>query len=332
MKSPDVPEVRFELWSGADGCRGSTERYAFLDGTLVSNTPLTDFEPFRLQSSHHLHGDPSEKTAGPWAPARSPQGSDKTWPPEDRLELLFEDEVLLGDVSMPLRCLGSEHGLRLAGPDAELEIDRDGRRIRARLLGGEDQGPSSEKRPGLRTFIGNAWVVSATFRDWLVLHAGAVSKQGRVFGFIGPSGAGKSTLSEALGRRSGYRQVADDMLACTAAPDGSGFQASPRFPQPALGSRGADLLRFSTPRLDIHSLYFLSPAEPGETVRLEKLAPSRAAGLLTSSIVGLPWMNPSRVAQVLDALAELTATVPCFRLTYPHEPDSVRLVAEVLDD
>lgn len=316
MKMPGLPQVRFDLWNGpaashAFDPQAPLQRYAFLDGSLVSNTPLTDFEPLRLE--------PSAESGTPISvPPQQP------WHRRDSLQTIFEDHVMLGDVALDVECLASSRCLRLHGPAAEFEVDRSGGHIRARLLDGNPRG--------LRAFLGASWVVAATFCDWLLLHAGAVARDGRAVGFLGVSGAGKSTLTQALSDRHGRRTVADDMLPCSLSAEGHGFQVSARFPQPSLGSRGAELLDIPMPRLPLDALIFLSPARRDRPLRLQTLGRSNALGLLLSSVVGLRWMDSELVSKVLELLSRLTAEVPCYRLIYPHSPSALLMVDQIVDE
>jgi hypothetical protein len=70
-----------------------------------------------------------------------------------------------------------------------------------------------------------AWFEQVVTRSWLpaiyqvwgrqVVHASAVVREasGDVLAFVGPTGAGKSTVAFSLGRRAGWRMVADDTVA-----------------------------------------------------------------------------------------------------------------------
>jgi hypothetical protein len=101
----------------------------------------------------------------------------------------------------------------------------------------------------LRLFILGP-VMAVVLHQWgyLILHASAVSVEGRVVAFLGGSGWGKSTMAAALQAR-GHRLVADDIVAVDFDLEGQP-QAYAGFPQLKLWPESAAALGESLENLD----------------------------------------------------------------------------------
>lgn len=199
-----------------------------------------------------------------------------------------------------------------------------------------------------------------------VLHASAVSIDGRGVAFVGPSGTGKSVLCAEL-LRHGCGFVADDGLALRRHATG-GWECSPgppllrlwpsalaRLPVEAGGAAEAigELPRVhesiekrwiapaERPRgdgsarardLPLAAVYVLRRrAETSGGVAVTSLAPRDAlVELLGQGVAGAPAAALGGSARRLDLLTDLARKVPVRRLDYPSGPDTAALVLDAI--
>jgi hypothetical protein len=102
-----------------------------------------------------------------------------------------------------------------------------------------DPMPGADDRSIRLAIVGPLFGVILSQRGRFVLHASAVSMNGRAVAFTGPSGRGKSTLVAALAR-AGYPLIADDMTVIDL--DGQRPVVKPGFPRVKLWPDSAEAL------------------------------------------------------------------------------------------
>ena len=186
----------------------------------------------------------------------------------------------------------------------------------------------------------------------LLLHACAVNITGRTVLFLGKSGWGKSTLA-ALFHQNGFKLYSDDCVLLK--PDGTSWQAVATYPSLRLYddsienvftgdsalspvSEYSDKQRIALaidPEQNVpplHAMYFLSnPETAGGDIRIEEMRPANTCIELIERSFRLDLGNRAQSAQLMTSAAELTQSVPAYRLSYPHDfENNARLLARLL--
>ncbi|MFC1661492.1 hypothetical protein ACFL3S_08595 [Gemmatimonadota bacterium] len=179
----------------------------------------------------------------------------------------------------------------------------------------------------------------------VVLHASAVSMDGRAVAFAAETGLGKSTLAASL-HRSGSPLLTDDgLVVASGASDTSGTSALPLcsglrlypasaatlFPESPPGETMAhysdkarvDVVRDgAVERLELAAVFILAPppAERGGCpVEVEPLSQRDACIEIIRHSFQLDVSDTDRAARLLDEAAEVARNVPVFSLTYPRD-------------
>jgi hypothetical protein len=181
-------------------------------------------------------------------------------------------------------------------------------------------------------------------RKWLVLHASAVSIEGRAVLFLAPSGRGKSSCAAALMAR-GHSMLADDVAVINT--EHEPFQVPPSFPSlklmpdsaAALGldprggkpvHLGSDKSFFSLSHsyqkgsVPLSRVYSLSA---GATVKIERLKASAAVMELVKNTYHIGLDALATRGRHLVQCSDLARKVPVFRLTRSSELDSLSEIA-----
>jgi hypothetical protein len=213
------------------------------------------------------------------------------------------------------------HGMHVVSPD--------GMRIISVL-------PSNAPWNWQRLFVAQALPLAASMRGLELLHASAVSIDGRVFALTAPSGAGKTSIAMHLVARGGTL-VTDDVLALDATPAAVKAYPGPRLMnadrhelakvgegRERLGtefdSEEKVFLRPSLERgpLPLSALYRLVRQPSGTAVRIVEEAPPQAAALLGTTF--LPFLTkPPRLTRHLDLASWLARSVRVFVLQIPAD-------------
>jgi hypothetical protein len=174
----------------------------------------------------------------------------------------------------------------------------------------------------------------------LVLHASAVSIDGRAVAFVGPAGAGKSTLALALADI-GMPVLSDDALAV--ADCGGVLTAFPSYPglrlwPDALGARdsapvapysekkrlvtGLPFARSPLPLADVYVLRRGPVREPGAT----RMHPAALLATLLPQAFHLPSGRAGHRAH-FERLADASRRMRGWKLTVPDDPSESRTTA-----
>jgi len=188
------------------------------------------------------------------------------------------------------------------------------------------------------------WFREVVTRCWLpaiypfwgrqVLHASGVALAGsdKVVAFTGPTQTGKSTTAYALGRRAGWRLLADDSLAFAWSPTDGAIRIHPLQNEARLrpasveyfgqetGGRGR--VPWPAGRLTLGTLFVLEASEePGPVATFTRLTPAEGLPLLLQQAFALSFAIPEYNRQLLLNYARLAA-VPIFRLRYRRSFDA----------
>ncbi len=162
-------------------------------------------------------------------------------------------------------------------------------------------------------------------RDGLLLHASAVVTANRAMVFAGKSGAGKSTIATLLAdgdRDTAPAKLADELIIVRAARAGAGENAGTSDTSarvwrahvtPFIGSEGLPHQR----SFPLEGIHFLAQASGHERMRMSRSDALRE--LLRHVLVYAA--ESETAARVLSTAAELTGTVPCYRLAFAKRPD-----------
>lgn len=227
-----------------------------------------------------------------------------------------------------------------AGPDAT-------GMWRVRTSAGGDQRIGTEMGTALRVIGEVNHVAVAGASDHLVMHAGAVVRDGRAAVLPGSSNRGKSTLTTAL-VRSGMGYLTDEAAAIDAAGscrpfakaialDPGSFSLFPDL-EPAPGGTDLDVqIRRREWHIAPERIGRVADAAPvraivcphwraGATTRVAQLSPTEAM----HSLLGDTFDFTAGGQAVFDILSGLVSEVPVYRLGYGSLDDAVRVVDDLL--
>ena len=262
----------------------------------------------------------------------------------------------------PLQVAYRYHPFLVAGPWADLHIQlarpSGARRwLRPQVIFRCDGAQPFEPFPAdtalpLLEWGGN-WLIGQRLNDLLLLHAGAVERDGRVLLLPATPGSGKSTLTAALSL-SGWRLLSDEFGAFD--PAGQVFRAvlkpvalknasiavirefspaaalGPEFPKTRKGTvahlaAGPDsVLRRHEPA--VPGAIVLPQWRAGSPTRLEPLEPETAFSALAFNAFNYKLLG----AVGFEAVVHLTQRCPAFRLTYSDLHDAVATLAGLWHD
>ncbi len=186
----------------------------------------------------------------------------------------------------------------------------------------------------------------------LLLHASAINVQGRTVLFLGKSGWGKSTLA-ALFHQAGNQLYSDDCVqlkheqtAWFALPTYPSLRLledsiENNFPDDYLSSPVSDysdkqrIALPSKPEIKapaIHAMYFLSDPKTTYTqTEIGTMRPGAVCIELIERSFRLDLSNRDQSKQLMKIAAELTQSIPAYRLSYPHDFDNnSRLLATLI--
>ena len=179
----------------------------------------------------------------------------------------------------------------------------------------------------------------------IVFHASAVEINGRAFLFAAPGGHGKTSLAGAL-MAGGHRLLAEDLIRCNLGSDPS------VFPGPALIRLRRDVasqltipgtykvtddpekihlgiephLRGDGTPVPFGALVFL---HRGDAIALEKTTDGGALADIWAVTLNLP--TPQGRSRCFQQIADISSTVPIWRLTRPLTWESLPKVIELLE-
>jgi hypothetical protein len=196
--------------------------------------------------------------------------------------------------------------------------------------------PDDEPWSWQRFLVGRILPWAAVLRGREVLHASAVTLDGRALAFVGPTGAGKSSLAIEL-VRGGAGFLTDDVLALERSGDdilahpGAAI-VSLRDEPPAglgevLGHSGKTYLaldREPAP-VPLAALCFVSRADGPVVERIER----PDARLLLGATFNQSIRTPARMRRQLELCADLASSVPMFRLRVAAGIGAAELADEV---
>ena len=198
-----------------------------------------------------------------------------------------------------------------------------------------------------RLFVAQALPLAASMRGLELLHASAVSIDGRVVALTAPSGAGKTSIAMHLVAR-GATLVTDDVLALDATRatvrvhPGARLMNADRHELATVGKGrerlgaelGSDEKVYLRPQLEreplpLSALYRLVRQPSGSAARVVEEAPPHPAALLGTTF--LPFLTtPPRLTRHLDLASWLARSVRVFVLQVPSDL-SARGTAAVLE-
>lgn len=175
----------------------------------------------------------------------------------------------------------------------------------------------------------------------LLVHASALTINGRNALFLGPSGWGKSTLAGLLQRR-GHTVLSDDCVQVN--PEGERFNAIPTYPSLRLFPDSLDAvfpdLVETTPvanytekrrvpmppptdvvgGVPIEVLYLLGdPAKADGSIRISPLRPAEICLSLIRHSFRLDLSDRVATVRHLDRCSAIARAVPAFRIDYPRD-------------
>ncbi len=213
-------------------------------------------------------------------------------------------------------------------PSGEFLLDPGAARVTVRVGDGDEA--LREHR-----IVSSAVCTLLAMRSDLVLHASAVTVEGRAVLFCGPTGRGKSTLALTLGE-AGHAVLGEDGVAISmgtegpiAFPGARGVRVRSLDPD---GSRRTDLVPDPAPHepppCPVAAIVLLG--ERGEALAVEPLEAARALALLTPNLTHSG--GHEAIAAAFGRLARLLHTVPVVRASLPEDLDSLpSAAADLLD-
>lgn len=246
--------------------------------------------------------------------------------------------------------LGGDYLLRFRN-ECDFLISRDGGEVRCRPL------PGTAASTIRHLLLDQIVPLVLSRRESLVLHASAILAPEGVIAFVGKSGQGKSTLAACFGQ-SGFRLISDDYVVLRRSAKGD-WVAVPSYPGVRLWPETSDGIfsvppestevahytdkrRVSDPALipfagepsPLRCLYFLDDqddaGQPGPAIRC--LSPRKAFMNLVRCAFNLDIRDKALLERQFDAIGQVSAAVPCFRLDYARDfallPAVRRLIAE----
>ena len=197
------------------------------------------------------------------------------------------------------------------------------------------------------------WFREVVTRCWLpaiypfwgrqVLHASAVALAGSdtLVAFTGPTHTGKSTTAYALGRRPGWRLVADDSLAFAWSPVERAIRIHPLQNEARLRPASAEYfgrestsrerVAFPEGRLTLRTVFVLEAGDNADTIAtFTRLAVAESLPLLLQQAFALSFAIPEYNRQLLMNYAQLAA-VPTFRLRYRPSFDAAESLYDAIE-
>ena len=152
----------------------------------------------------------------------------------------------------------------------------------------------------------------------VLLHACAVSDNGRGFLFAGTSGAGKSTMADLWKERKGATILSDDRV-IVREMDGCLWA----YGTPWHG----DVSLCSPERVRVDHVFVLRHGDENGVSRLE--APNALTGLFARSFP--TYWYPEGMAFSLDFLGRVSQVVPCYELAFLPDPTTIDFVRALND-
>ncbi len=196
---------------------------------------------------------------------------------------------------------------------------------------------------------GTVSAILLTLRGNTVLHASAVSVDGRSLAFVGQSGRGKSTVA-ALMCVAGARLVTDDVLVVDPGPDATCIGGAPELrlrekaaeiaqmgPNANARKTKDDRIAFAPEvaapvRLPLGAIVIPEPSQSVTRVDAERMTPSDALIALLSFPRVHRWRKPEVLTREFATLSRLVGTVPVYRATIPWGPPFSKEIAPALAD
>jgi hypothetical protein len=219
------------------------------------------------------------------------------------------------------------------GETVELEIAGHGcyRISEGRIrLWRKDRDPEPWDRVDL-ALAGPVLISAMALRGDFCWHASAVAVEGLgAFVFLGDSGVGKSTLAARLADgRPGWSRVADDLVLIRCGADPSELAVLPRFPQPKLTVEAGRRVLELPQTIPLRAVFVVEKSE-GRDLEVSPIAGAEAIARVVEHSVATRLFGPETLARHLDACTALVRGVRCARLRYPHRPEVIAEVRQLL--
>jgi hypothetical protein len=171
-----------------------------------------------------------------------------------------------------------------------------------------DVMPGADDRAVRMAIVGPLFGVILAQRGRFVLHASAVSMNGRAVAFTGPSGRGKSTLVAALAR-AGYPLIADDLTVIDCS--GPTPVVKPGFPRVKLWPDSAEALE--------HDVDALPLIHPERTKRSLSMPPIQSAEIPLSRCYLIEDATDESVQDLAGSECVLALVGLTYQASWMHE-------------
>lgn len=254
-----------------------------------------------------------------------------------------------GEIWLSVAVLGEDYLLRF--PDqGDFLISRDGKEIQCCPL------PGTQESTVRHLFLDQVVPLVLSRRESLVLHASAIVAPEGVVAFVGKSGQGKSTLAACFGQI-GYPLISDDYLVLRKTAED--WSAVPSYPGVRLWPEASDGIfsappksveiahhtekrRVSDPALipfagqpsSLRCLYVLD--DEGDTSQpqpsIASLSPKDAFMRLVACAFNLDTRDKGLLERQFQAIGNLRAMLPCYRLRYERDFSALPLVRRLIVD
>lgn len=307
--------IRVQPFIGARAGVGESYCYRVARHDLRADQPIVGLEPFQTEGAA---GGTQVSWKGPSTLAAN------------SLQPLYDGPGWIGNEWRQLTCRKGQEGYWLeVAQVGTFFVAEDGGTIDCVGAPSEVKGVAEWKSSVMQAVVGPCLILALALHGVWSWHASAVTMANRTAIFLGESGQGKSTLAAWLEREgNGHVQLlADDIM--PVALDPIGVEVMPHFPQPRLSSESHDFRAYPE-RVQLNAVYLLRQPPGGDSVEIRPVGRQAATLALVRHTVASRLFAPDLLVKHLDFCLHAAARLPVSELVYPHVPDALPRVRDLL--